>query len=260
MVTSTLRTIDLGDGDTTTLEQWGESGPAIVCVHGIGSSRKDWLRTAEALAGSFRVFAYDQRGHGDSAAIAGPMTHERSVLDLVAVAEAISGGVTALIGHSWGGAIVIKGGRRVDVKRVIAIDPLIHAAMDMWAADFVDDLVPLFAKSPDDRVPEIRAMFAGATPDVIDGTIEPIVALGAENRADTGGWDLREDVRGYAKPLLLMLADPAESVVSATDVNFVRVNGGPHVTVDVFEGGGHTLHRSMFDRYITSAEAFLRAT
>ena len=140
MPASTQRTIDLGDGDTTTLEQWGEAGPALLCVHGIGSSRKDWVRTAEALAGSYRVFAYDQRGHGDSAAIVGPMTHERSVLDLAAVADAIRGGVYALIGHSWGGAIVIKGGRRLDVKRVIAIDPLIHAAMDMWAADFVDDL------------------------------------------------------------------------------------------------------------------------
>ena len=76
LVASTTRTIDLGDGDVTTLEQWGESGPAIVCVHGIGSSRKSWVRTAEALAGSFRVFAYDQRGHGDSATVAGPMTSE----------------------------------------------------------------------------------------------------------------------------------------------------------------------------------------
>ena len=47
-----------------------------------------------------------------------------------------------------------------------------------------------------------------------------------------------------------MLADPAESVVSPADVAFVRANGGANVTVDVFEGGGHTLHRSMFDRYL----------
>jgi pimeloyl-ACP methyl ester carboxylesterase len=264
--TSTLRTIDLGDGDVTTLEQWGESGPAILCVHGIASSRKSWVRTAEALAGSYRVFAYDQRGHGDSAAIVGPMTHEQSLLDLMAVANAIGGGVYALIGHSWGGAIAIKGGRRLDAERVVAIDPMIHQAKDVWAADFVDDLVPLFAQSPDARVPLIREMFAGAAAVEIDAklhamrtmTIKPIVALGADNGADAGKWDLREDVRGYPKLLLMLLADPSDSVVFPDDVAFVRANAGPKVTIDVFEGEGHTLHRSAFDRYAATTGAFLK--
>ncbi len=267
MPASTTRTIDLGDGDVTTLEQWGESGPALLCVHGIGSSRKDFVRAAEALSGSFRVFAYDQRGHGDSAAVPGPMTHERLVRDLATVADAISGGVFALLGHSWGGAMVIKGGRRLGVERVIAIDPLIRHTGG-WAADFVDDLVPLFAMPPAERAPHIRAMFEGADPRDIAGkvhamqsmSVAPIVALGADNDVESGGWDLREDVRSYPKPLLLMLADPSESVVSADDVAFVRANGGTNVTIDVFEDEGHTLHRSAFDRFAGTAGAFLKAT
>jgi 3-oxoadipate enol-lactonase len=266
-VKSTLRTIDLGDGDTTILEQWGESGPALLCVHGIGSSRKSWVRTAEALAGSYRVFAYDQRGHGDSAAIGGPMTHEQSLLDLAAVASAISGGVFALIGHSWGGAIVIKAVRRLDVARVLAIDPMIHYGGGVWAADFVDDLTHVFAIAPDEREAPIRAMFAGAHALEIDAkvhamqhmTIEPVVALGADNNADGGGWDLRDDVRAFPKPLLLLLADPSDSVVDPADVAFVREHGGPNVAIEVFEGEGHTLHRSAFERYAAAATAFLAA-
>jgi 3-oxoadipate enol-lactonase len=268
MPSSTTRTIDLGDGDVTTLEQWGESGPAVVCVHGIGSSRKDWVRTAEALAGSYRVFAYDQRGHGDSANVLGPMTHERSMLDLARVADAVGGGVFALIGHSWGGAIALMGGRRFDVDRVIAIDPLIRQGKGTWSADFVDDLVSLFDEPPETRVPLIREMFAGSAPVVIDGkvhamehmSIEPIVRLGAENGADDGAWDLREDVRAYPKPLLLLLADQSDSVVSADDLAFVRANGGTNVGIEVFEGEGHTLHRSAFERFAGSVGAFLRAT
>ena len=268
MPVSTTRTIDLGDGDVTTLEQWGESGPALLCVHGIGSSRKDWVRMAATLSGSFRVFAYDQRGHGDSFALVGPMTHERLLRDLAAVANAISGGVYALIGHSWGGAMVIRGGRRLDIERVIAIDPLIRYAAGVWAADFVDDLGPLFATAPADRVPLIREMFAGSPEVEIDAkvhamqsmTSEPIVALGRDNGADAGAWDLREDVRAYPKPMLLLLAGPADSVVSADDVAFVRANGGTNVTIEVFEGAGHTLHRSAFDRFAGSAGAFLKAT
>jgi pimeloyl-ACP methyl ester carboxylesterase len=268
MAASTTRTIALGDGDVTTLEQWGESGPAVVCVHGIGSSRKDFVRLAEALSGSYRVFAYDQRGHGDSAGVTGPMSHEQLVRDLATVTDAIGGGVFALIGHSWGGAMVIKGGRRLDVARVIAIDPLIREAKGAWAADFVDDLVPLFALPPAEREAHIRAMFDGANPVDIDGkvhamrsmTIAPIVALGADNDADAGGWDLTADVRTYPKPLLLMVADPSESVVSPDDLAYVRANGGTNVSIDVFEGEGHTLHRSAFDRFAGSAGAFLKAT
>ena len=268
MAPSTLRTIDLGDGDVTTLEQWGETGPALLFVHGIASSRKSWVRTAEVFTGAYRVFAYDQRGHGDSAAITGPMTHERSLLDLAAVVSAIPGGVFALIGHSWGGAIAIKGGRRFNVERVVAIDPMIFFAGGAWNAEFADDLVPVFAITPAARVPAIEAMFEGSLPVEVAAkvhamqymTIEPVVALGMDNDADRGGWDLRDDLRAYPKPLLLLLADPADSVVSAGDAAFVRTNAGPSVTIEVFGGEGHTLHRSAFERYAESTSAFLRAT
>ena len=265
---STLRTIDLGGGDVTTLEQWGQSGPALLCVHGIASSRKSWARTAGALGAAYRVFAYDQRGHGDSAAIAGPMTHERSVLDLEAVARAVDGPIAALIGHSWGGAVALKGGRRIACERVVAIDPMIRQPPGQWAADFIDDLTPVFAVRERDRVPFIVNMFAGQPSIEIDAkihalrhmTVAPIVALGADNGADAGHWDLREELRTYPKPLLLLLADLSDSVVSSDDRTYVADRGGPNVTVEVFEGEGHTLHRSAFDRYITSVTRFLQQT
>jgi pimeloyl-ACP methyl ester carboxylesterase len=265
VASSTQRTIALGDGDVTTLEQWGTTGPALLCVHGIGSSRKSWVRTAEAFAATHRVFAYDQRGHGDSAAVGGPMTHEQSVRDLLAVARAIPGGVAALIGHSWGGTIVLRGGHEIRCTRVIAIDPMIHFGAGSWAAEFVDDLRPLLAGPPGAREGAVREMFAGLPQVEIDAkvhalrnmTIDPIVALGADNGADAGKWDLRDFVRAYPKPLLLLLADPSDSVVSAEDAAFVREAGGENVTIEVFEGEGHTLHRTAFDRFARSVAGFL---
>jgi pimeloyl-ACP methyl ester carboxylesterase len=262
---STTTAIDLGDGTSTTLEAWGQSGPAVLCVHGITSSRKSWVRTAEALAGSYRVFAYDQRGHGDSAAVAGPMTHAQSVRDLLAVSAAIGGEIFALLGHSWGGTIVLRAGRELACKRVIAIDPMIRPVPGQWTAEFVDDLVPLLSGPETAREAAVREMFAGSAPVEIDAkvhalahmTIAPIVALGAENGADEGKWDLREIVRAYPKPLLVQLADPSDSVVSPEDAAFLRQNGGPNVTIEVFEGEGHTLHRSAFDAYLRSVNRFL---
>jgi pimeloyl-ACP methyl ester carboxylesterase len=264
-VSSTQRSVDLGDGDTTTLEQWGDTGPALLCVHGIGSSRKSWVRTAEAFAPTHRVFAYDQRGHGDSAAVDGPMTHEQSVRDLLAVRAAIDGDVLALIGHSWGGAIVLRSGHEVACGRVVAIDPMIHYADRRWAADFADDLEPVFALTGDARDAAVREMFAGAPPVEIEAKVHalrhmstaPIVALGAENGADDGNWDLRDVMRAYPKPLLLLLADPSDSVVSVEDAAFVHEHGGANVTTELFAGEGHTLHRTAFDRFAASVRAFL---
>ncbi|MDQ2858293.1 MAG: alpha/beta hydrolase, partial [Candidatus Eremiobacteraeota bacterium] len=86
------RPIDLGEG-ATVLETWGTSGPAMVCVHGITSSRRSWTRLGERLAPHCRVFAYDQRGHGDAATAPGPMTLERGVADLERVVAAVGGRV-----------------------------------------------------------------------------------------------------------------------------------------------------------------------
>ncbi len=264
---STQRRIDLGDGEGTTLEQWGESGPALLCVHGIGSSRKSWLRTAEAFAATHRVFAYDQRGHGDSAAVGGPMTHAQSVRDLLTVVRAIDGELFALIGHSWGGTIVLAGGHEVDCTRVVAIDPMIRYADGRWAADFAADLEPVLALPENEREGAIREMFAGLAPVEVDAkvhalrhmTIAPVVALGADNGADAGAWDLRERVRAYPRPLLLLLADPSDSVVSADDTAFVREHGGANVSIELFAGEGHALHRTAFERFAASVRTFLSA-
>jgi len=78
-VISTHNRLALDDGAFTTVERWGERGPVVLAVHGMTSSRKSWERLARHLAGRFRVVAYDQRGHGDSAGIDGPMSLERGV-------------------------------------------------------------------------------------------------------------------------------------------------------------------------------------
>jgi len=75
-------------------------------------------------------------------------------------------------------------------------------------------------------------------------SIGPIVALGDENGADGGKWDLRETVRGYPKPLLLLLADPSDSVVFPEDVTFVARTRRRERRDRRVRCEGHTLHRT----------------
>jgi len=259
---------DLGDGAATTVEIWGDSGPILLCVHGITSSRKMWTRTAQFFAPRYRVVAYDARGHGDSADVVGPMSLARSVADLEAVKARLGEPIHALIGHSWGGAVVILGGRGSDIGRVIALDPMVRQLPGTWDGDFVDDLREVFAVPPTQREPAIREMFAGALPVEIDAKvhamrgmrIETIAALGGENFVDDGRWDLRPQLEAYPIPLLLAAADPSDSVIRPEDLAFIGAEGGAHVTVEVLGGEGHTYIRNAFEKFAPLAARFLAAT
>ncbi len=256
--------IELEHGGHTVLEHWGESGPNILCVHGITSSRKGWTRFADRFYLANRVWAYDQRGHGDSSDVHAPMTLDQSVRDLERVAEAIPGGVDVLIGHSWGGAVVLRGGRSLRPRRVVSIDPMLRVPPGTFFEEYVDDLKPLFELQGAARETKILEMYAGSHELDLDGkihalahmSIEPIERLGTENGVDEGRWDLRDVLADYPIPLLLPIAG-RDSVVAPEDVEFARTRGGPNVTVLVFEGHGHSLQRSAFEDFARVVEEFI---
>jgi hypothetical protein len=45
MIPSAAPQVQLGDGVVTAVEQWGRSGPILLCVHGITNSRRMWAQT-----------------------------------------------------------------------------------------------------------------------------------------------------------------------------------------------------------------------
>jgi non-heme chloroperoxidase len=264
-VTHTEERVTLDDGTQTTLERWGERGPVMLCIHGMTSSRKSWERLALHYGDRYRVYAYDQRGHGDSAAVHGPMTLHRALLDLYNVMEAIPDPVDVLMGHSWGGAVAILGGRRFDVSSVVAVDPMIRQAGNVWYDEFLADLRSLFAykgEARDARVEEEYRAYGWGDLDVErkkhavrEMTITPIERLRDDNPPES--WDLRGDLEAYPKPLLLAMAGADESIVPIEDLRFVRERGGPNVAMRVFEDQGHNLHRTAFERFISEVDVFL---
>lgn len=259
------REITFDDGVTTVLETWGSGGPNVLCLHGMTSSRKSWARVAGGMELAYAVHAYDQRGHGDLAAVLGPMTFARIVRDCVQAHDAIPGGVDTLIGHSWGGATALLAGLALPVSRVVSIDPLFHVRRLSWHDYWHEQMDPMLSVHGVDRERKIMEEYAGLPQIEIDGkihalrnmTIEPLLRIGDENGADAGKLDFRETIVNYPKPLLMMLADPEESVVHPDDVAFIRAHGGPNVTVHVFEGQGHSPHRTGYDDFMRVLDAFI---
>ena len=256
----------LSEGAATTVQRWGEQGPLVIAVHGVGSSRRGWSRLADYFAPHLRVVAYDQRGHGDGTAD-GPMTLARSVGDLRDVVVSLDEPVHAFVGHSWGGAVVIAAGRALDVERVVALDPMLRLAEGLWSANVLGEYRRLFAQAPAEREAGIRTSYAALPEIEIDAKLHAsrrvrfpaLVALGADNRIDEGDWDLHPLVRDYPKPLLLALADPNRSALLEEERDEIRAAGGPNVRLEVFSGAGHSLQRDAFDRVAPVLAAFLSA-
>lgn len=253
----------LSDGVQTTIEEWGGTGPIVVGVHGLGSSRRGWARIAEHLRGEFRVVAYDQRGHGDSAS-ARDLRFARSTLDCSEVCDGL-GSVHALVGHSWGGAVVIAAGRTTAVKRVVAVDPMLTLEAGVWESSVLKMHRELLAAPLAERETAIRAQNAGLPEVEILAklhatrrlTIEPIEAIGADNRIDDGAWQHRALLADYPVPLLLAVAGQRRSVFTAGDRAFAVERGGPRVTLTVYEGASHSLQRDAFERFIPDLQRFL---
>jgi pimeloyl-ACP methyl ester carboxylesterase len=88
------------NGGELAVTTWGESGPAVLLMHGWGGARAQMTGFVNPLlTGGYRVVAYDQPAHGQSG---GRMTN---LLEIAPTLEAIAGregDFDAVIAHSFG--------------------------------------------------------------------------------------------------------------------------------------------------------------
>jgi pimeloyl-ACP methyl ester carboxylesterase len=230
------------------------------------SSRRSWERLARHLDGRMRVVAYDQRGHGDSAAVHGPMALERGVRDLEQVYAALGEPVDLLIGHSWGGAVVIEGGATLPAKRVAAVDPMVRQADDSWYDEYFEELREQFSFEGAARDDVIRKEYAAWSPLDIEGKVHavhamsmaPIEGLLRENPPES--WDLRFRIATYEKPLLLAMADRGEGINEDLTLDEIEAEHAKSVKIAWFPGAGHNLYRTAFDGFARALDDFLGRT
>jgi len=90
------------------VREWAADGPPIVLVHGLASNSRIWDDVAPRLAERHHVVALDQRGHGLSDRATDGYTFEQVVSDLVGVVESLNLDRPTLVGHSWGGNVVLQ--------------------------------------------------------------------------------------------------------------------------------------------------------
>lgn len=83
------------------------SGPDIVLIHGVTGDLSIWFlcRAMQILSVSYRVTAYDLKGHGYSDAPAEGYTSADHVEDLFALMDHLGVESASMVGHSFGGVI-----------------------------------------------------------------------------------------------------------------------------------------------------------
>jgi pimeloyl-ACP methyl ester carboxylesterase len=162
------------------------SGPQVLAIHGGPGLEYDYLDAAvEELAVRYRVATFQQRGLAPSTED-GEFTVAEAVADIVAVLDGLGWRTALLMGHSWGGHLVIHAAAAIPerVTGVLSVDPL-GGVGDGGAASFQAEMLA--------RVPDVDR--------------ERILALDEKDTA--GGLTPEEDLEALSLVWPSYFADPA---------------------------------------------------
>ena len=104
---------------------WGTRGlPPMVCLHGHTGQARIWDEFAEAMRGSYHVYAVDQRGHGESGHALDGYARDRFVEDLAAFVDILELERFTLSGLSMGGwhSMLYTAEHPDRVERIVMVD------------------------------------------------------------------------------------------------------------------------------------------
>ncbi len=168
-VPETRLRVPSADGTELHVEVHGPDGaPTVVLIHGWTCNTTFWAPVIRALregAPGLRVVAYDQRGHGASAA-PGKGRYSVPILleDLTAVLEATlaAGERAVLAGHSMGGmTIMAAGGSEAILARV---GGAVLCSTGFWQLPGSSTVVPGFGRLPRANKAVHRFLLSSALP------------------------------------------------------------------------------------------------
>ena len=160
-------TVKGGGGLRLHVREWGNvSGPPILFIHGWSQNHLCWEKQVEsALAGEFRLVAYDLRGHGMSDAPLEPGHYTDGRLwaeDVAAIVDQLGLVRPVLVGWSYGAFVICDYVRVYGQDRIAAIE-FVEGVTRLGESSFGTLIGPGFLDhfvdaTADDLPTNIRAM------------------------------------------------------------------------------------------------------
>lgn len=193
--------MQLGPVDTW----YGEEGAGepLVLLHPGGVDSRALGPTVDGLAGRFRVFTPERRGHGRTPDIKGPMTFDDMVTDTIAFVETVVTGPARFVGCSDGAVVALM----VAIRRPDLVERLVCAAgvfhRDGWGGGVSD---------PNEATPQFLVdMYGEVSPDGPDHYAVIVDKLDDMHR--TGPVVTREQLGELDVRLLVMIGDDDEVTI-----------------------------------------------
>lgn len=180
--------VDLpGAGVRLRATRWSGTGPAVLLLHGLASTRRFWDLVVPGLAG-LAVVALDQRGHGDSARPDGPYDSATVVRDATTALDALGLSRVVVVGHSWGATTALRLAAEAPerVLAVVAVDGGLGMPGAGRSRGELRELLtpPLTALPPDQLVARIATgPLAPWWDDRVAAAVLPIFAVGDDGLA-----------------------------------------------------------------------------
>ena len=110
------------DGTRLALHDLGGVGLPLLLVHGLAGYAGEWARSAQLLCEEYRVFALDQRGHGDSSRRPRDLSRGAFVADCAEAIRQIGRGPVTLVGQSMGAnTVMLVGAAHPDLVRSLVL-------------------------------------------------------------------------------------------------------------------------------------------
>lgn len=259
------------DGVKLAAFEWGNpAGPEIVFIHGFSQCHLAWRRQMHdpVLSDSFRMLAYDLRGHGASDQPCDPARYRDEAAwadDLQAVMDAAGLRRPALVAWSYGGRVVGDYVRRHGPGRIAAVNYV--AAVTKSDRRFVGpELKQTVAMASDDFVTVLRAArkfvhacFAGRPGgEDMDTVLSYTMAVPAKVRAAVldRTRDSGEALKALRVPVLVThgtmdrIIAPAAAAITATLV--------PDARISWYDSVGHSPFWEDAPRFNRELAAFVR--
>ena len=249
------------------------AGEPLVMVHGNWVDHHSWDAVAPHLAESFRVIAYDRRGHSRSGRPPGPVMRRQNEDDLAGLIEALAATPVTIAANSYGASTALGlAARRPELVRgVIGHEPpLVAVAMDNPGAAtalaeteatlrrVIEQIEGGDAEGGTRRFFERLALGPGTwelLPEAMRlSAVANAPAFVAEQQAsDWAQLDLSALSRA-AVPIQLTQGDQSPTWFSAIVAEIAR--SVEHVEVSTIEGAGHAPNLTHVREYVAAVREF----
>ena len=245
------------------------NGPALVLIHGLTGRHDSYDPVIPELLKSHRVFAIDQRGHGESGHVSGKYAIGDYTGDLIELIQELGIAPALVWGQSLGAAVTLRAaGERPDLfKAIVLEDPPLRSRSS------ASSLMPVFEKwlklaESDLSVDEIEKELSSLDTSALGAAtrykaetlhqLDPdVLRFAIEGTLWTDGRDPKTELEALRCPTLLMQADPAHGGIIPDEVIDQLSLLPANITHRRCAGSGHKVHASQPDVALRLVSEFL---